>query len=36
MQNTIQIDVAYVKKISAPNEVETTMRTHAHLFIYFH
>ncbi len=36
MENTRQIDDASVKKISAPKEVETTMRTHAHLFIYFH
>jgi hypothetical protein len=27
----LQIDDASVKKISAPNEVETTMRTHANI-----
>ena len=31
LENPLQIDDASVKKVSAPNEVETTMRTHANI-----
>jgi hypothetical protein len=31
LKNPLQIDDASVKKVSAPNEVETTMRTHANI-----